>query len=136
MTDSRAKGARGERELAQILRRHGYDSRRGQQYSGANGDADVVGIPGVHIECKRVERLNIYDAMYQSARDARDDEVPVAIHRKNGKRWLVSMYLENWLEIIGGKTCKGCKLQGRHGATCIMCSRGYPDLWEQEGGDS
>lgn len=134
MTDSRAKGARGERELAQILRRYGYDSRRGQQYSGANGDADVVGIDGVHIECKRVERLNIYDAMYQSARDARDDEVPVVIHRKNGKRWLVSMYLEDWLEIIGWKTCKGCKLQGRYGATCTMCSRGYHDLWEKEEG--
>ena len=59
MTNSRRKGADGERELAKKLKEYGYDTRRGQQYSGANGDADVVGLPGIHIECKRVERLNI-----------------------------------------------------------------------------
>ena len=80
--NSREKGAAAERELANILKKHGYTARRGQQYSGANGDADVVGIPGVHIECKRVERLNIHDAMQQSVRDARDGEVPVVIHWK------------------------------------------------------
>ena len=52
MTNSRAKGKAGERELAKKLREFGVDARRGQQYSGANGDADVVGLQGVHIECK------------------------------------------------------------------------------------
>lgn len=55
--NSREKGKRGERELAGELRRHGYDARRGQQYCGANGDADVVGLPGLHIECKRWKGL-------------------------------------------------------------------------------
>lgn len=59
----REKGKRGERELAGILRKYGFDSRRGQQYSGANGDADVAGLPGIHVEVKRVERLNISEAM-------------------------------------------------------------------------
>ena len=58
MTNSRQKGARGERELAAVLREHGFECRRGQQFCGANGDADVVGLPGIHIECKRVESLN------------------------------------------------------------------------------
>lgn len=49
MTNSRQKGARGERELARILREYGYDCRRGQQYCGANGDADVVGFPQGYI---------------------------------------------------------------------------------------
>lgn len=69
--NSRQKGAAGERELARKLRDLGYDCRRGQQYSGANGDADVVGLPGIHIECKRVERLCIEDAIAQAKRDAR-----------------------------------------------------------------
>lgn len=43
--NSRSKGAVGEREVAGILRGYGYKARRGQQYSGANGDADVVGLP-------------------------------------------------------------------------------------------
>lgn len=47
--NSRSKGARGEREVAGILREYGYPCRRGQQYSGANGDADVVGLPRTHI---------------------------------------------------------------------------------------
>lgn len=47
-----------ERELANLLKdRYGYDCRRGQQFCGSNGDADVVGLPGIHIECKRVEKL-------------------------------------------------------------------------------
>lgn len=96
--NSRAKGAGGERELAKKLREYGYDCRRGVQYSGANGDADVVGLPGIHIECKRVERLNLEDAMAQSRRDAREGEIPVVMHRKTRSPWLVTMTLEDWIE--------------------------------------
>lgn len=97
--NSRAKGARGERELARILRGYGYDCRRGQQYCGANGDADVVGLPGIHIECKRGQRLNIDDAMLQAIRDRREGEYPAVFHRKNNHEWLVTMRLEDWEEI-------------------------------------
>ena len=100
--NSREKGCKGERELTKILRDYGYTARRGQQYSGANGDADVVGIPGVHIECKRVEKLNIHDAMQQAMRDARDGEIPVVMHRKNRTEWLVTMRLEDWLKERSG----------------------------------
>lgn len=103
--NSRQKGARGERELVAVLREHGFDSRRGQQYSGANGDADVIGLPGIHIECKRVERLNIYEAMQQAGRDSRDGEVPAVFHRKNREEWLVTMSFEDWIKLYkaGGK---------------------------------
>lgn len=99
MTNSRAKGARGERELAHVLQEYGYETRRGQQFSGANGDADVVGLPNIHIECKRVERLNIENAMKQSSRDARDGEVPVVMHRKDRNIWLVTMTLADWMSM-------------------------------------
>lgn len=95
--NSREKGKRGERELASVLRGLGYTTRRGQQFSGANGDADVVGIEGLHIECKRVERgLNLEKALEQSRGDARDGELPCVMHRRNGERWKVTMYLEDW----------------------------------------
>lgn len=97
--NSRDKGARGERELSKALKEYGYDCRRGQQYSGANGDADVVGLPGIHIECKRVERLNISDAMHQALRDSRPGELPAVFHRRNSEPWLVTMPLESWIEI-------------------------------------
>lgn len=103
--NSRAKGAGGERELAKKLREYGYDCRRGQQFSGANGDADVVGLPGIHIECKRVERLNLEDAMEQSRRDARDGEIPVVMHRKTRSPWLVTTTLEDWIKFYREWEC-------------------------------
>lgn len=99
MTDSRAKGARGERELAKKLREFGFHARRGQQYSGANGDADVIGVPDIHIECKWVEKLNINKAMKQSLNDARQGETAVVMHKKNGEKWLVTMTLADWIEL-------------------------------------
>lgn len=97
--NSRAKGKRGELALARKIREHGLPARRGQQYSGANGDADVIGLPGIHIECKWVERLNIWDAYDQANRDAKRGEIPVVMHKKNGTKWLVSMDLDDWLEM-------------------------------------
>ena len=95
--NSREKGAAGERELSRRLREYGYDCRRGQQYSGANGDADVVGLPGIHIECKRVERLDLIAAMDQSKRDARPGEIPAVFHRKNHCRWMVTVSLDDFI---------------------------------------
>lgn len=95
--NSRQKGARGERELALALRELGYEARRGQQFSGKNGDADVVGLPKIHIECKRVEHLNIDDALDQSIRDARDGEIPVVMHRKNHTPWKVTLLLSDFI---------------------------------------
>lgn len=99
--NSRQKGCRGERELASKLKEYGYDCRRGQQYSGIQGDADVIGLPGIHIECKRVERLNLEDAMAQSRRDARDNEIPTVFHRKNNCKWLVTLDLEDFMRMYG-----------------------------------
>ena len=96
---SRDKGKKGERELAALLREYGYDSRRGVQYNGADGSADVLGLDGVHIECKRVERLNIYDAMEQAIGDAREGEIPAVFHRRNRDYWKVTLRLEDFMEI-------------------------------------
>lgn len=90
---SRNKGKRGERELKNILKtEYGYkDARRNQQYCGADGDADVVGLPGLHIECKRDESLDRYKAIEQAESEAREGEVPVVMHRKNNCEWLAYM---------------------------------------------
>jgi len=101
--NSREKGKRGEREWAAICRDHGYDARRGQQFCGADGSADVVGVPGFHMEIKRVQALNIHAAMKQAENDARDGEIPIVAHRKNNTPWLVTMRAEDWFELIGGQ---------------------------------
>ena len=97
--NSREKGKRGELELAHELTKWGYKTRRGQQFAGANGDADVVGIPGLHIECKRVEQLNLEKALDQSEHDARIGEYAVVMHRRNRERWKVTMSLEQFMAL-------------------------------------
>jgi Holliday junction resolvase len=94
---SREKGKTGERELSHKLQGLGLgdEIRRGRQYSGLDAP-DVVGVKGVHIECKRTETLRIYDAMQQAIDEANPGETPVVAHRKNGKEWLVIMRLEDW----------------------------------------
>ena len=101
---SREKGKRGERELANTLKEHGFDARRGQQFCGASGDADVIGLPGIHIEVKRTESLSLYSALEQAEADARDNEIPVVFHRRNHKKWVVIMELENFLNMYQGET--------------------------------
>lgn len=97
--NSRQKGARAERLLASKLREYGYEARRGCQYAGKNGDADVEGLPGVHIECKAVQRLNVLDAYDQSRRDARPGEIPVVMHKKDYTPWYVTLSLEDFLRL-------------------------------------
>ena len=98
--NSRQKGATGERELARYLREHGYNARRGQQYSGANGDADVIGLPGFHIEVKRTERFEVYKALTQAQNDAKMGEIPLVCHRKNRGQWIAVLSLKDLLELI------------------------------------
>ena len=64
------KGADGERKLASLLRDHGYVTERGGVDSFGERP-DLSGLPGIHIECKRVERLDLAKAMDQSIRDAK-----------------------------------------------------------------
>ena len=105
--NSRQKGARGERELAKVFRGHGFDSRRSQQYCGIAGDSDVIGIPGWHVECKRVERLNVENALKQAIRDSKGESIPVVCHRKDRGEWIASMRLEDWLRLIKGGRSDG-----------------------------
>ena len=101
------KGKAGEREFANLCKKHGIkDARRGQQYSGIEGK-DVVGLDGIHVEVKRVERLNVSRAMKQSIDDSKDNEIPIVAHRKNREPWYITMRAEDWFELyekwLGGQ---------------------------------
>lgn len=98
--NSKAKGARFERTLASRLREYGYDCRRGQQYCGANGDADVVGLPGLHIEAKHQETMRLYEWMSQAKRDSEGTgRLPAVFHKKNNAAILVTMELEDFMNL-------------------------------------
>lgn len=102
--NSNRKGKVFEREIARFLKGLGYDARRGQQYKGGSDSPDVLGLPGFHIECKRTERLQLYEALKQSERDCGLDETPIVIHRRNGERSVVIMYLDDFMEVIENET--------------------------------
>lgn len=99
--NSKTKGKVGELELVHYLNSKGFEVRRTSQYCGQTGDAsDVTGLDWVHPEVKRVERLNIDNAMEQAIRDsANSPNFPVVFHRKNRKNWLVTMRIDDWLEL-------------------------------------
>lgn len=101
MTNSKEKGKRYEREIASQLRGYGYDARRSQQYAGINNDADVVGLPYIHIEAKHRERGHgeIYDWMAQAISDAKEGEIPTVWHRKNHCETLVTMRMSDFMEM-------------------------------------
>ena len=85
MTNSRRKGKAGELEFSRLCRAEGYDVHRTAQYCGKTGEAaDCIGLPGIHIEVKRVEHLNIDDAL---------------AHRRNNARWKITMDAADWFKL-------------------------------------
>ena len=103
MTNGCTKGKKGEREIVRLCAAEGYKARRSAQFCGNNpeGTADVVGLKGIHIEVKRVEKLNIDDALSQAKRDAEKTtgNIPVVFHRKNNTKWKVTMDAHDWFVI-------------------------------------
>lgn len=96
---SQRKGRNGERELSDVLRGYGYDVRPGEPLNYGK-EPDLVGLPGVHVECKRLETLRLSEWMEQSRRDAeRFGGLPAVFHRRNREQWRVTMALSDWLEL-------------------------------------
>ena len=102
---SKQKGARFELQIAHYLQDHGFpDVHRTAQHCGKTGDAgDVEGIAGLHIECKHVERLNLYSAYHQAVRDnnaKNNGDIPIVVHKKNRETVMVSLSLDDFIKIF------------------------------------
>lgn len=99
--NSKQKGARFERLLASRFREYGYEARRTAQYCGNTGDAsDVVGLPGLHIEAKHQERMNLYEWVSQAKRDSDGTgRLPAVFHKKNNAEILVTMTLDDFMNL-------------------------------------
>lgn len=103
--NSKQKGKAGELEFAHECEKYGFSKvHRTAQTNGKleQSLADCEGLEGIHIEVKRVEKLNIDDAMEQSIRDLetkKEKRIPVVFHRKNRKPWKATMLFEDWVKI-------------------------------------
>ena len=99
---SKTKGKTGELEVDALLREYGYGGQRGVQYQGGKDSADVNGLPGYHIEVKRVERFDLEAAMDQARNDAAGAAVPVVFHRKSKRDWVVVLDAKEFLQLVRG----------------------------------
>ena len=102
MTNSRRKGKVGELELCRFLTDEGFNARRGQQYKGSPDSPDIEceSLRRLHIECKRRERLNLYEALEQASDEAGEAHPPVVFHRRNRHDWVVSLDARDFLDIV------------------------------------
>ena len=90
-TRSKRKGDDYERELAAYINdKVGTKSFRAPLSGGGNvgmsGGADLLGVPDLFVEAKRVERLNFHDALRQAERNVdktKSSDTPIVINRKN-----------------------------------------------------
>jgi len=91
----RAKGARGEREAAELLRRvYPLADRRPMQARGAARDGcDVEGTPW-HVEVKRGARPSLLAALDQAERDT-DGRPPLVLARQDRRGWVAVLRWED-----------------------------------------
>lgn len=99
--NSREKGKRGEREAAAFIREHGFEARRGCQFKGGEDSEDVThSIPGVHLEVKRQEKLQLWAWIAQAQAEAKEGNVPVVMFKRNRGEWQVCLPAEDFLRLV------------------------------------
>lgn len=99
---SKRKGKVGELEIANLLKEASFkNAHRSAQCKGNTGQApDVEGLPGIHIEVKRVERLNLRKAYEQAVNDSKKSgDIPAVFHRQSHQPWMVSLSLSDFLKL-------------------------------------
>ena len=103
--NSKKKGKDGELEFCHECDKYGLPGvHRTAQTNGKleQSLADCEGLKGVHVEVKRVEKLNIDSAMEQAIRDLetkKEKRLPIVFHRKNRKPWKATMLFADWVKM-------------------------------------
>lgn len=98
----RDKGARGEREVIQLLKDHGWpNARRTSDGRAQSSRGDITAGPScAHIEVKYVERLSVPQAVRQAQADAHPHDIPIVAHRSSRQQWLATLPLEDLLPLL------------------------------------
>jgi hypothetical protein len=83
-----------------LAQAHGFDQCRRNFGSGARGGNDLIGIPGVAVEVKFRERLNIGEAYEQALKAAQPTDIVVVAHKRNGGPLLATLELDDLLALL------------------------------------
>ncbi len=103
----KAKGARYELEVAKYLSERldlpvARSCLTQQVFDKSQGNSDLIGLPSLAPECKRVESLNIRSALRQATANAKGAEFPVVITRRNREetgRSMVVLHLDDFIPL-------------------------------------
>jgi Holliday junction resolvase len=98
MTDSRRKGRVAERELEQLIADRGIEVDR--SLGGRQQPYGDIRIPGVAIECRRRERVEIIKWSRDHEAQVPDHLTPAVAYRTNGEPWRVSLPLADYLDLV------------------------------------
>lgn len=82
-----------------LLHTLGFPRARRNFGSGSQGEGDIIGVPGVHIECKYVEALNIWAALNQACTEA-GTNIPVVAFRRNRSGWYAALPLDDLAALL------------------------------------
>jgi hypothetical protein len=97
--NSRAKGKRAELALAQILVPYWPEVCRNIDQFGSKKN-DLNGVPGVHLQVKHVESLNIWKALEQAITEADPKDVPIVAFKRNRSPWYAAMELDELIPLL------------------------------------
>ena len=97
--NSRAKGKRAELELCSILAPYWPAVCRNLDQFSAD-KRDVLNVPGLHIQVKHVEQLNIWKALNQAITESDPTDIPVVAFRRNRSPWYAAMELEELIPLL------------------------------------
>lgn len=133
----RNKGMAAEREVRDIINSLSSFKVHKTPHSGALTwlKGDLIGLPDIHIEVKRQERIQIDAWMRQAADQADAGQVPAVVYRKSRTPWHICMPLVDFIQL----------LDRLHAAVafreyCRLVSLGladpYKEIPHEEGGDS
>ena len=100
---SRRKGARAEVNVAAWLQLHGYSHvERAPAGRSQDGHGDLLGLPGLHVECKAHREMNLAGWVDQATRDAHDLPWLLVVKRRGRAdvgQWYAVQTLTGWEQL-------------------------------------
>lgn len=98
--NSRGKGKRGEREVVEQLRKWWPEAARNLDQFGDNKE-DVLHVPGVHFQIKRVgTTIRLWEALQQAESEAKAFDIPILVFRRDRGQWYGALPLDELIALL------------------------------------
>lgn len=106
--NSRRKGTVAEREIAAEYRLRGFHAARVPNSGGLDTKGDIVGVPGVHVECKAGQRIDLWKALRQAELETPPGHIPALHFRRQSRSrapgantgWYVAVPLDDFMDLL------------------------------------